>query len=152
MAQVKNPRKRANYLNTDLGPETQAKFLARNLNDDRYMSVAVKNYLEDCLLFPEDGRKRHVTAVAGGATGNLRWVWGLNFGEGNIKDRADDRHHAIDAAIIAACSESTVKKAEKRSNSSASLDLRTRSPGRPLPLKSLLVASLLFPPAWQITA
>lgn len=115
MAQVKNPRKRANYLNTDLGPETQDKFLARNLNDDRYMSVAVKNYLEDCLLFPEDGRKRHVTAVAGGATGNLRWVWGLNFGEGNIKDRADDRHHAIDAAIIAACSESTVKKVAEAS-------------------------------------
>lgn len=115
MAQVKNPRKRANYLNTDLGPETQAKFLARNLNDDRYMSVAVKNYLEDCLLFPEDGRKRHVTAVAGGATGNLRWVWGLNFGEGNIKDRADDRHHAVDAAIIAACSEGTVKKVAEAS-------------------------------------
>ena len=115
MAQVKNPRKRANHLNTDLGPETQAKFLARNLNDDRYMSIAVKSYLEDCLLFPEDGRKRHVTAVAGGATGNLRWVWGLNFGEGNIKDRADDRHHAIDAAIIAACSESTVKKVAEAS-------------------------------------
>lgn len=115
MAQVKNPRKRANYLNTDLGPETQAKFLARNLNDDRYMSVAVKNFLEDRLLFPEDGRKRHVTAVAGGATGNLRWVWGLNFGEGNIKDRTDDRHHAVDAAIIAACSESTVKKVAEAS-------------------------------------
>lgn len=115
MARVKNPRKRANYLNTDLGPETQAKFLARNLNDDRYMSVAVKNYLEDCLLFPEDGRKRHVTAVSGGATGNLRWVWGLNFGEGNVKDRADDRHHAVDAAIIAACSESTVKRVAEAS-------------------------------------
>ena len=115
MAQVKNPRKRANHLNTDLGPETQAKFLARNLNDDRYMSVAVKNYLEDCLLFPEDGRKRHVIAVAGGATGNLRWVWGLNFGDGNVKDRSDDRHHAVDAAIIAACSESTVKKVAEAS-------------------------------------
>ena len=116
MATVKNPRKRANYLNTDLGPEAQAKFLARNLNDDRYMSVAVKNYLEDCLLFPEDGRKRHVIAVAGGATGNLRWVWGLNFGDGNVKDRTDDRHHAVDAAIIAACSESTIKKVAEASS------------------------------------
>lgn len=115
MALVKSPRKRANYLNADLGPDTQAKFLARNLNDDRYMSVAVKNYLEDCLLFPEDGRKRHVTAVAGGATGNLRWVWGLNFGSGNTKDRNDDRHHAVDAAIIAACSEATVKKVAEAS-------------------------------------
>lgn len=116
MALVKNPHKRANHLNTDLGEEAQAKFLARNLNDDRYMSVAVKNYLEDCLLFPEDGRKRHVTAVAGGATGNLRWVWGLNFGSGNVKDRDDDRHHAVDAAIIAACSEGTVQKVAKASS------------------------------------
>jgi CRISPR-associated endonuclease Csn1 len=80
------------------------------------MSVAVKNYLEDCLLFPNDGRKKHVTAVAGGATGNLRWVWGLNFGQGNTKDRDDDRHHAVDAAIIAACSESTVKKVAEASS------------------------------------
>lgn len=116
MATVKYARKRANLLNTDLSPETQARFLARNLNDDRYMSVAVKNYLEDCLLFPEDGRKKHVTAVAGGATGNLRWVWGLNFGQGNTKDRDDDRHHAVDAAIIAACSESTIKKVAEASS------------------------------------
>lgn len=102
-------RKREKFLNTNLGPDTEAKFINRNLNDDRYMSVAVKNYLEDCLLFPEDGRKKHVSAVAGGATGNLRWVWGLNFGENNSKDRSDDRHHAVDAAVIAACSDKTVK-------------------------------------------
>lgn len=116
MATVKQPRKRANLLNTDLGPDAEAKFLARNLNDDRYMSVAVKNYLEECLLFPKDGRKRHVTAVAGGATGNLRWVWGLNFGQSNVKDRSDDRHHAVDAAIIAACSEKTVHAVAKASS------------------------------------
>lgn len=112
MATVKQPRKRANLLNTDLAG-TESKFLARNLNDDRYMSVAVKNYLENCLAFradPSNPNKRHVFAVAGGATGNLRWVWGLNFGQGNVKDRADDRHHAVDAAIIAACSPGTVKK------------------------------------------
>ena len=119
VATVKHPRKRANLLNTDLGPETEAKFLARNLNDDRYMSVAVKNYLEDCLLFPDSDRKRHVTAIAGGATGNLRWVWGLNSGSNNTKDRSDDRHHAVDAAVIAACSEATVQKVA-----------RTRSLGR----------------------
>lgn len=103
-------RKREKLLNTDLGPQTEAKFIARNLNDDRYMSVAVKNYLENCLLFPEDGRKRHVTAVSGGATAALRHVWHLNFGDNGEKDRTDDRHHAVDAAIIAACSESTMKK------------------------------------------
>lgn len=116
IAIVKNPRKRANLLNTSLGdPKVQADFLARNLNDDRYMSRAVKKYLEDSLAFPDDGRVKHVSAVAGGATGNLRWVWGLNFGKNDSKDRADDRHHAVDAAIIAACSDATVKKVAEAS-------------------------------------
>ncbi len=113
---VKNSRKRAHFLNEDLGEKAQAEFISRNLNDDRYMSVAVKNYLEDCLLFPDGERKKHVSAVAGGATGNLRWVWGLNFGEGNTKDRSDDRHHAIDAAVIAACSDGVVKKVAQESS------------------------------------
>lgn len=116
IAIVKKPRQRANLLNTNLSdPKVQADFLARNLNDDRYMSRAVKDYLEDCLTFPEDGRVKHVSAVAGGATGNLRWVWGLNSGKNGNKDRADDRHHAVDAAIIAACSDATVKKVAEAS-------------------------------------
>ncbi len=119
MATVKYPRKRTNLLNTDLGPDSESKFLARNLNDDRYMSVAVKSYLEDSLAFPTDPnnpQKRHVFAVAGRATGNLRWVWGLNFGDNNTKDRSDDRHHAVDAAVIAACSSKTVKKVAEASS------------------------------------
>lgn len=111
LALVHDSRKRAHLLNTKLDKSAEQDFISRNLNDDRYMSVAVKNYLEDTLIFPEDGRKRHVSAVSGGATGTLRWVWGLNFGANNSKDRSDDRHHAVDAAIIAACSDGTVKKA-----------------------------------------
>lgn len=116
IAEVKNPRKRAKFLNTLLDADTQKEFINRNLNDTRYMSRAVKSYLEDSLIFPGDGRKKHVTAVAGGATGNLRWVWGLNFGALGEKDRKDDRHHAVDAAIIAACSERTVMKVAKASS------------------------------------
>lgn len=129
MATVKYPKKRAYLLNVDLGPDTESKFLARNLNDDRYMSVAVKNYLEDCLLFPTDPdnpNKRHVFAVAGGATGNLRWVWGLNFGDGNTKDRSDDRHHAVDAAVIAACSSGTAKKVAEASSKGRKVFKRLR--------------------------
>lgn len=106
-------RKRTYLLNTELGPDRQAEFLSRNLNDDRYMSRAVKSYLEDTLLYPEDGRKKHVIAVAGGATGSLRHVWGLNFGARGSKDRSDDRHHAVDACVIAACSEGTLQKVAK---------------------------------------
>ena len=110
---VKQPRKRANMLNANLDEKAEKAFISRNLNDTRYMSVAVKNYLEDTLLFPEDGRKKHVIAVASGATASLRWVWGLNYGANGKKDREDDRHHAVDAAVIAACSEATVQAVAK---------------------------------------
>ena len=106
-------RKRTYLLNTDLGPEKQMEFLSRNLNDDRYMSRAVKDYLESMLQFPDDGRKKHVISVAGGATAALRHVWGLNLGAMDTKDREDDRHHAVDACVIAACSESTLPKVAK---------------------------------------
>ncbi|MEE1272916.1 MAG: type II CRISPR RNA-guided endonuclease Cas9 [Olegusella sp.] len=102
-------KKRDHLLNQNLNGQEQS-FIDRNLNDTRYMSVAVKDYLEKSLLFPDDGRKSHVIAVAGGATSALRHVWGLNFGADNTKDRSDDRHHAVDAAVIAACSQATVKK------------------------------------------
>ena len=115
-ATVKDRRKANHLLNDNLDRSAEQEFINRNLNDDRYMSVAVKNYLEDSLLFPENGRKKHVSAVSGGATGNLRWVWGLNFGDHNDKDRSDDRHHAVDAAIIAACSDATVKKVAEASS------------------------------------
>lgn len=105
-----SPRKRRYLLNINLDERAQEEFLSRNLNDDRYMSVAVKNYIEDSLIFPEDGKKRHVVAVTGGATAQLRRVWGLNFGANGQKDREDDRHHAVDACVIAACGVSTIKK------------------------------------------
>ncbi len=103
-------KKKSRLLERDLESQ-QDKFIERNLNDDRYMSVAVKDYIERTLAFPEtDGKKRHVYAVAGGATANLRHAWHLNYGEGDTKDRSDDRHHAVDAAVIAACNASAVKR------------------------------------------
>ena len=115
-ATVKDRHKMNHLLNDKLDRSAEQDFINRNLNDDRYMSVAVKNYLEDSLIFPEGERKKHVSAVAGGATGNLRWVWGLNFGDYNEKDRSDDRHHAVDAAVIAACSDTTVNMVAKASS------------------------------------
>lgn len=102
--------KRKYLLNSSLGPDEQREFLDRNLNDTRYMSRAVKAYIEDTLLFPENGKEKHVIAVSGGATGSLRYVWGIP------KDRTDDRHHAVDAAVIAACSEATVQKVARASS------------------------------------
>ena len=103
-------KKKARLLRESLSPSDEQGFIDRNLNDTRYMSVAVKNFVESYLEFPEDGSKAHVFAVAGAATANLRRSWGLNFGAGDTKDRRDDRHHAVDAAVIAACSPGIVKR------------------------------------------
>lgn len=105
-----SPRKRAYMLNMKLDENAEREFLNRNLNDDRYMSRAVKSFIEQSLIFPDDGRKQHVFAVAGGATAQLRHVWGLNFGAFGQKDRSDDRHHAVDACVIAACGPETMQK------------------------------------------
>lgn len=84
-------------------------FISRNLNDMRYMSKDVAKWLADCLPFPDDGR-RHVFCVSGAATGLMRRVWRIGIlDEEGKKDRDDDRHHAVDAAVIAACTPSIVK-------------------------------------------
>lgn len=84
-------------------------FISRNLNDTRYMSKDVAKWLTDCLPFPDDGR-RHVFCVSGAATGLMRRVWRIGIlDEDGKKDRDDDRHHAVDAAVIAACTPSVVK-------------------------------------------
>lgn len=84
-------------------------FISRNLNDTRYMSKDVAKWLADCLPFPDDGH-RHVFCVSGAATGLMRRVWRIGIlNEEGKKDRDDDRHHAVDAAVIAACTPSIVK-------------------------------------------
>lgn len=84
-------------------------FISRNLNDTRYMSKDVAKWLADCLPFPEDGRK-HVFCVSGAATAFMRGIWRIGILDDNgKKNREDDRHYAVDAAVIAACTPSIVK-------------------------------------------
>lgn len=101
-------------------------FLARNLVDTRYSTRLFARMVRDRLLFEgqvedksediepsESGKRRlekfHKTRVRtpqGGVTAFLRRAW-----LGDIKDReASDKHHAIDACIVAACTPSLIKK------------------------------------------
>ena len=105
-------RKKNFLLEKDLDSK-EGDFLARSFTDTAYMSREVFAYLNDCLLFPEDGSKAHVVPTTGRATAWLRRRWGLNFGSTGEKDRSDDRHHATDACVIAACSRSLVIKTAK---------------------------------------
>lgn len=101
-------RKRAHLLEECLDSKREDGFIGRNLSDTRYMSRLFKDWLEETLAWPDDSQGVHVVALAGGATAALRHAWGLNLGQNNTKDRSDDRHHAVDAAVIAACSRATV--------------------------------------------
>ena len=72
-------------------------FIARQLNDTRYISREVSKYLKEL------GAEIQVTT--GQATAALRRSWGLNailaVDSELEKNRADHRHHAIDALVVA---------------------------------------------------
>lgn len=72
-------------------------FISRQLNDTRYISRKVKDYLKDL------GADMQITT--GQATAALRRSWGLDailaVDSDMEKNRADHRHHAIDALVVA---------------------------------------------------
>ena len=69
----------------------------RALNDTRYITRFIQNYLRQMVDFAEGEEKQRVVAPNGTTTAYLRKRWGL------AKDRTDDvLHHAKDAAVVAA--------------------------------------------------
>lgn len=102
-------RKKLANLTCENLAERAGDFIDRNLNDTRYMSAALAKWLRECLPFPKDTHE-HVFCVAGGATALMRGVWGIGItGPDGKKNRDDDRHHAVDAAVIACCTADIVK-------------------------------------------
>ncbi|UWQ16168.1 type II CRISPR RNA-guided endonuclease Cas9 [Jannaschia sp. M317] len=92
--------------------EGENDFLDRALVDTQYLSRISRTYLDT--LFTEGG---HVWAVPGRLTEMLRRHWGLNSllsdkdrGAVKAKNRTDHRHHAIDAAVVAATDRSLLNR------------------------------------------
>ena len=78
----------------------------RALNDTRYITRFIQNYLRQMVDFAEGEEKQRVIAPNGTTTAYLRKRWGL------VKDRAEDvLHHAKDAAVVAAIDNSIVRQA-----------------------------------------
>ncbi|RIK84573.1 MAG: type II CRISPR RNA-guided endonuclease Cas9 [Planctomycetota bacterium] len=75
-------------------------FIQRQLNDTRYISRAVLEYVRCLVADPH-----HALCVKGEQTATLRRHWGLNsvlrHDDLDIKNRDDHRHHAVDAIAIA---------------------------------------------------
>ncbi len=82
----------------------------RALNDTRYASRMLANLIKDYLLFDEKSKDKYgrVETVRGAITSYLRRFWGVQ------KIREDgDKHHAVDAAIIACVTPKTKNKIER---------------------------------------
>lgn len=97
--------KRSRLLRKEFGAKEAEEFKDRNLNDTRYICRFFKNYVERYLQLAEGSEAKRCVVLSGQLTSFLRARWGL------IKVRSDsDRHHALDAAVVAACSHGMVKR------------------------------------------
>ena len=97
--------KRTRLLRKNFGAEEAKDFSERNLNDTRYICKFFKNYVERYLKLADDSESKRCVVLSGQLTAFLRARWGLT------KIRSDsDRHHALDAAVVAACSHGMVKR------------------------------------------
>ena len=80
-------------------------FISSQLNDTRYVAKMALGYVKQLGC--------DVSVTKGFIVSQVRHQWGFNdlLGETDKKERTDHRHHAIDAAVIAATSRSLYKNA-----------------------------------------
>ncbi|HCW53243.1 MAG TPA: type II CRISPR RNA-guided endonuclease Cas9, partial [Clostridium sp.] len=76
----------------------------RNLNDTRYISKYINKHISDRLVFRESSIKKKVTCINGKATSYLRICWHLK------KSRESDKHHALDATVIACATDQMIHR------------------------------------------
>jgi len=99
--------KRNRLLRKNYGADEAAGFRDRNLNDTRYICRFFKNYVEEHLQLSPNASgntNKRCVVVNGQLTSFLRARWGLT----KVREESD-RHHALDAAVVAACSHGMVK-------------------------------------------
>ena len=97
--------KKGRLLRKHFGEKEAEEFKERNLNDTRYICRFFKNYIERHLKLAEGSDAKRCVVLSGQMTAFLRARWGIN----KIRSESD-RHHALDAAVVAACTHSMVKR------------------------------------------
>lgn len=103
-------------------------FLARALNDTRYLSRVAREYLS--LICPKATR-----VIPGQMTAMLRAKFGLNdiLGLDGEKNRNDHRHHAVDACVIGVTDQSLLQRFASASASAREQQLNRLVDNMPLP-------------------
>ena len=94
------------------------KFKARNLTDTQWATRLLADELKR--MFPPEGDERRVFTRPGAITSKLRRAWGLEGQKKVDGERvADDRHHAIDAVVLAATTEGLLQWMTRRYSSAS---------------------------------
>ena len=102
-------RKKGGFYLRKNAKEVEETFRNRNLGDTRYATRLLLDML--ARLYPKDG-KLHVLARPGQLTAKLRRAWGLEDLKKDDKGNRleDDRHHALDAIVVAATSQAMLQR------------------------------------------
>jgi CRISPR-associated endonuclease Csn1 len=104
-------RKKRNYTLKDAAA-VEDKFKARNLTDTQWATRLLADELKR--MFPAPEGERRVFTRPGAITSKLRRAWGLEGLKKVDGERVpDDRHHAVDALVLAATSESLLQRLTK---------------------------------------
>ena len=104
-------RKKRNYTLKD-GASVEEKFKARNLTDTQWATRLLADELKR--MFPAPEGERRVFTRPGAITSKLRRAWGLESLKKVDGERVpDDRHHAVDALVLAATTDSLLIKMTK---------------------------------------
>jgi CRISPR-associated endonuclease Csn1 len=106
-------------------------FLARALNDTKYLSKVAREYVS--LICPQGTR-----VIPGQMTAMLRGKFGLNdvLGLNGEKNRNDHRHHAVDACVIGVTDQGLLQRFAKASARAREQQLNRLVENMPLPWES----------------
>jgi CRISPR-associated endonuclease Csn1 len=137
--------KRNNLLRKDFGEEVASEFRERHLTDTRYICREFKTMIERHLQLSSEDQP--CVVVSGQLTGYLRTRWGL------LKFREHgDLHHALDAAVVAACNRSMIKRLADYSRRGELEQVRSGyidpDTGEVLDLPALRQLEAQFPAPW----
>lgn len=103
-----NYKKKMNLLKKKVSSDEEKEWKERNLQDTKYICKYIANYIANRLEFKESESKRKVLTINGMATSILRGHWGLT----KVRQEGD-KHHALDAAVVAVATPSLVQKISK---------------------------------------
>lgn len=107
VSSIRDYEKRLRLLKSKVSEEDKSNFKERNLQDTKYITSQLFNYINKNLQFAESIKysKKNVRTINGAITSYLRKNWGLT----KIREEGD-KHHALDAVVVACATDGMIHK------------------------------------------